>query len=223
MKIMFNILFSGLLTIGLSACFQQGPKTEKELESYAIGIQLARKYKELGLQLDPEMVKMAVQDINNGHDSQISEDELRNWSYYTTQKISSGQQKSAEENLKTSMSHLETYMQDPDFKRTNEGLLVKVVKKGSGRQINANDVVLVNYTGRLMDGKVFDSSLARNRPAEFGLKNIIPGLRQAILNMQVGQKNEVVIPPNLAYGASGSNNIPPNSALKFELEIVGVK
>ncbi len=218
-----NLLSIGVLMASLTACFEAGPKTEKQLESYAIGVRLAQKYKESGLELDPQMLALAVRDFNQGAPSKISDDELRNWDYHTLQKISSRRQQDAEKNLKTAKVDIENYLKEPGVKRTNSGLLYKVISRGKGAKVKPSKRVVVHYTGRLMNGKVFDSSINRGRPAEFQLTNIIPGLKEALLMMQEGQKNEVVIPPDLAYGTSGSNNIPPNAVLKFELEVKKVK
>lgn len=217
------LLSLGVLALSLNACFDSKPKTERQMETYAIGIKLAKSYKETGVILDPEMLRQAVLDFNRSEKIQISDEELLKWDYYTLQKISSGKKVNANERLKTTKIDIEEYMKEEGVQKDGSGLLVKELNPGNGPKVTENKRVVVHYTGRLMDGKIFDSSVMRGQPAEFGLNNIIPGLRLALLQMRVGQKMEVVIPPELGYGASGSGSIPANSALKFELEVIKVK
>jgi FKBP-type peptidyl-prolyl cis-trans isomerase FkpA len=94
---------------------------------------------------------------------------------------------------------------------------------GAGTQPTAADVVRVHYEGRLADGTVFDSSIARNEPAEFPLSGVIPCWTQGVAQMKVGGKATLVCPPELAYGAAGAPpTIPPNATLTFDVELLDV-
>ena len=84
------------------------------------------------------------------------------------------------------------------------------------------DKVKVNYTGWTSDGKMFDSSVARNEPATFGVSEVIPGWTEALQLMVVGEKRRVWVPSNLAYGPRGMPGIPPNSALTFDVELLDI-
>jgi peptidylprolyl isomerase len=108
---------------------------------------------------------------------------------------------------------------------TASGLQYEVLKHGTGTvSPKATDTVTVNYEGKLMDGTVFDSSIARGQPATFALNQVIPGWTEGLQLMKVGDKFRFVIPPNLAYGAnSPSPAIPPNSTLVFEVELLGIQ
>ena len=108
---------------------------------------------------------------------------------------------------------------------TTSGLNYQVLKHGTGTvSPKATDVVTVNYEGKLLDGTVFDSSIARGQPASFPLNRVIPGWTEGLQLMKVGDKFKFVIPPNLAYGAnSPSPAIPPNSTLVFEVELLGIR
>lgn len=102
---------------------------------------------------------------------------------------------------------------------------IKVLAKGSGEQVVIDDVVSVHYTGWLMDGKEFDSSLKREEPISFaiGAGRVIAGWEKGIMGMQVGEKRELIIPPELGYGKRGAGKvIPPNSTLRFEVELVSI-
>jgi FKBP-type peptidyl-prolyl cis-trans isomerase FklB len=80
----------------------------------------------------------------------------------------------------------------------------------------------VHYTGTLIDGTVFDSSMERGEPALFSLNNLIPGFREALLLMPIGSKWKIFIPENLAYGANSQSPIPPFSTLIFEVESIEI-
>jgi FKBP-type peptidyl-prolyl cis-trans isomerase len=112
-----------------------------------------------------------------------------------------------------------------DWTTTASGLKYQVLKHGTGTvSPKAADTVKVDYEGKLLDGTVFDSSIARGQPATFPLNAVIPGWTEGLQLMKVGDKFKFQIPPNLAYGAnSPSPAIPPNSTLVFEVELLGIQ
>jgi FKBP-type peptidyl-prolyl cis-trans isomerase FklB len=115
--------------------------------------------------------------------------------------------------------------QSADLTTTASGLKYQVLKHGTGTvSPKATDTVTVNYEGKLLDGTVFDSSIARGQPATFPLNQVIAGWTEGLQLMKVGDKFKFVIPANLAYGAqSPSPTIPPNSTLVFEVELLGIQ
>ncbi len=114
--------------------------------------------------------------------------------------------------------------------KTNEGVVVtasglqyKVLTAGTGKQATANDNVTVHYTGKLIDGTVFDSSVERGTPAVFGVTQVIAGWTEALQLMKEGDKWELYIPQELAYGDRGAGGqIPPYAALIFEVELIKI-
>jgi FKBP-type peptidyl-prolyl cis-trans isomerase len=107
--------------------------------------------------------------------------------------------------------------------RTASGLVYQELVAGTGAQPRATDTVTVHYTGSLIDGEVFDSSIPRGEPSSFGLDAVIAGWTEGIQLMKVGGKARLVIPADLAYGPKGRPGIPPNATLDFEVELLAIK
>ncbi len=110
-----------------------------------------------------------------------------------------------------------------NVRSTASGLQYVVEKEGDGAQPSASDEVTVHYTGKLLNGTVFDSSVNRGEPATFPLNRVIPGWTEGVQLMKEGAKYTFFIPSDLAYGAGGVPNvIPPHSTLIFEVELIKV-
>ncbi|MBE6313511.1 MAG: FKBP-type peptidyl-prolyl cis-trans isomerase [Bacteroidales bacterium] len=111
------------------------------------------------------------------------------------------------------------------YTTTASGLKYKVVKEGTGAMPKAEDSVEVHYTGKLLDGTVFDSSVERGETISFPLKGVIKGWTEGLQLMKEGAKYEFIIPPYLAYGERGTPGGPigPNATLYFEVELFKVK
>jgi FKBP-type peptidyl-prolyl cis-trans isomerase FklB len=111
----------------------------------------------------------------------------------------------------------------PKVKTTESGLQYEVIEAGNGQKPIATDTVRVHYHGTLTDGTVFDSSVQRNTPAEFGVTQVIRGWVEALQMMNTGSKWKLFIPSELAYGQSGAGSmIKPHSALVFEVELLDI-
>ena len=124
---------------------------------------------------------------------------------------------------KENADYLAAYAKNDSVQRTESVLLYKVIKKGEGALPADTNQVEVNYEGRLIDGTVFDSSYKRNKPATFGVTQVIKGWTEALKMMPVGSVYELCIPYNLAYGERGNRNIPPFSTLVFKVELLDIK
>ena len=114
---------------------------------------------------------------------------------------------------------------DTSYTVTGTGLKYFDLELGTGAQAQNGDRVSVHYHGWLTNGQLFDSSYLRQQPFAFvlGTGFVIPGWDEGILNMRVGGERQLVIPPDLAYGAAGRGNIPPNATIIFEVELVDVQ
>jgi len=111
---------------------------------------------------------------------------------------------------------------EPGIAWRESGLGIKVLKEGEGALIQRMDKVRVHYVGRLVDGTEFDSSLARGKPNDFRVAELINGWAAAMTTMRPGGKAVFFIPPHLGYGGLRAGKIPPNSALIFEVEVLAV-
>lgn len=112
----------------------------------------------------------------------------------------------------------------PGIETTRSGLQYQVMKEGDGTKAGATSLVVVHYEGRLLDGTVFDSSIARGTPAAMRVDGVIPGWQEALQAMREGDKWRLWIPSDLGYGAQGASRvIPPHSVLVFEVELIEVK
>ena len=110
--------------------------------------------------------------------------------------------------------------------KMTESLKIEILKEGTGKNIAIGDTAVVHYTGTLLDGTKFDSSLDRGQPFLFrlGEGRVIAGWEQGVLGMKAGEKRKLFIPSDLAYGASGAGGIiPPNAPLIFEVELLEIR
>ncbi len=115
--------------------------------------------------------------------------------------------------------------EEPEKKEEATGLKIEDIKVGEGEAVKEGDTVKVHYTGMLTNGKVFDSSKERGEPFRFtvGAGNVIKGWEEGLIGMKVGGKRLLTIPPDLGYGDRDMGDIPPNSTLIFEIELLGLE
>ena len=136
-----------------------------------------------------------------------------------------GCHKALPDQAQPSQVFLQKVAKQPGVRALPDGLLIQVVRSGpaDGLRPQLGDEVKVNYEGKLIDGTVFDSSYQRGAPAAFGLKGVIKGWQEALQLMRPGDEWIVYVPPKLGYGEEGGGDaIPPNAALVFRIELLGV-
>lgn len=137
---------------------------------------------------------------------------------------SSNNKKLAAENVRIGAQFLAGNKDNPLVTTTASGLQYEVLTKGNGTvHPTATSKVKVHYEGKLLDGTVFDSSVARGEPIEFGLNQVIPGWTEGVQLMVEGEKTRFYIPANLAYGDRATGKIPPGSVLIFDVELLGIQ
>jgi FKBP-type peptidyl-prolyl cis-trans isomerase FklB len=143
------------------------------------------------------------------------------------QELDAKQQAAAAEMAKVNEAAGQAFLAEngkrPEVTTTASGLQYEVLAEGAGQSPAASDQVVVHYTGKLIDGTVFDSSVERGEPATFGVTQVIPGWVEALQMMKPGAKWRVFIPSNLAYGPQGAGGvIGPNATLIFDVELLSV-
>ena len=201
--------------------------TDTEKRSYALAMNLFGNLAELPLDIDMPTIIRAISDLSNGKQPELSnEDYHAEMQKFQREVQAAGQQavaKAAEANREQGKKFLEENAKKEGVKTTASGLQYKEITAGNGEKPKANSRVRVHYTGKLTDGTVFDSSVQRGEPAEFGLNQVIPGWTEGLQLMPVGSKYELYIPSNLGYGDRGAGAaIPPGAALVFEVELLAI-
>jgi len=170
--------------------------------------------------LNMKAFEKAFTDAYNGKPAAITEEQANQ---FMRQYFASLQMKSASENIAKGQKFLDENKKKAGIKITASGLQYEVIKEGTGPIPTLEDNVTVHYTGTLIDGSVFDSSIANGKPASFPVKGVIPGWTEILQLMKTGSKYKVYIPSELAYGAQGNGRtIKPNSVLIFEMELLSV-
>ncbi len=138
-------------------------------------------------------------------------------------KFFSGNSESAKKALETGKKFLDENKDKEGVQTTSSGLQYKFLKQGSGGAMpSAKDKVEVHYHGTLIDGTVFDSSVNRGATITFGLNQVIKGWTEGLQLMAEGDKVELYIPANLAYGSRSAGKIPANSTLIFQVELITI-
>jgi FKBP-type peptidyl-prolyl cis-trans isomerase FklB len=189
--------------------------------SYALGLSMGHNFIGTGIKnLNVEEFAKGVKAVYDGVKPEMTMDEAK---AVVNEYFGKLQNELLENNKKAGVAYLEEYAQQPGVIVMPSGLEYKVITEGSGKIPTSTDRVRVHYTGRTIDGKVFDSSVMRGEPAEFGVNQVIPGWVEALQLMPEGSKWELVIPSDLAYGEHGAGDaIAPNSTLIFEVELLKV-
>ena len=199
-----------LVSLVLAGCDSQTSvelKTPAQKASYGIGLNMGKSLAQEGMDdLDSKAVAQGIEDAVGKKEQKLKDEELV--------EAFSALQKRAEERM-TKKDGVVT---------TASGLQYKIVKKAEGAQPKPTDVVTVHYTGKLTNGTTFDSSVDRGSPIDLPVSGVIPGWVEGLQLMHVGEKVELYIPSDLAYGAqSPSPAIPANSVLVFDLELLAIK
>ena len=196
--------------------------------SYALGLSMGHNFRASGIEsINIQDFADGVAAVYNGLAPKLSFDEAKK---VINEFFTALQQKQQEEaaamaavNEKSGKEFLEANGKRNEVKTTPSGLQYEVLVEGTGAQPKPDDQVTVHYTGKLIDGTVFDSSVDRGEPATFGVTQVIPGWVEALQMMKVGAKWRLFIPSQLAYGPQGAGGvIGPNQTLIFDVELIDI-
>jgi len=194
--------------------------------SYMIGTDIARSLKQNNLQVNQEILFQGIRDGMNGKDTLFTKEQFNTYMQRLQKelrkKMEEEQAKEAERNKAIGKKWLEDNKKKPGVMETASGLQYKVIKEGQGPKPGPNSTVKVHYEGRLIDGKIFDSSYDRGEPLELSLTNVIKGWTEGLQLMPVGSIYELYIPSELGYGDRSLPNIPAGSVLIFKVELLDI-
>lgn len=190
--------------------------------SYAIGMSMASNLVNSGLkQIDVESFVKAFNEVMNNATPSMSPQEANQ---LLQDFFSKRQDEMLSNNLAAGRAFLEENKKKENVTTLDSGLQYEILTEGKGAVPKATDSVRCHYHGTLLDGTVFDSSVQRGQPAVFGVNQVIKGWVEALQLMPVGSKWKLYIPSELAYGEQGAGgSIEPNSALVFEVELLGIE
>ena len=202
-------------------------KTEKDKVSYMVGMQVGSSLARIKDEIDMALVIKAMEATLAGDKPLLTEQEVMTIQQSFAQRLQAKHdmemKQRAEKNKTEGDAFLAKNKSAAGVKTTASGLQYKVVTEGKGPKPAATDQVKVHYTGTLLDGTKFDSSVDRGEPAQFALNAVIPGWTEGLQLMPVGSKYVFWIPSQLAYGDRGTPGpIGPNATLKFEVELLEI-
>lgn len=210
--------------------------TKKDSLSYTLGMDIAKSFSTQGIDVDPGIVGQGMKDYSRPVTERLLDDNavqvvMNNFQNEMRQKAAADQAAKAQvdnakgtENAAKGAAFLAENKTKPGVIELEGGLQYKELKAGNpnGKSPQISDEVTIHYTGKLLDGTVFDSSVERGEPATFALSRLIRGWQIAMPLMKEGAKWELYIPADLAYGQNAPPNIGPNQTLIFEIELFGV-
>lgn len=211
-----------------AASAQLKPTSELERTSYSIGVDIGRSFKMQGAAISADLLAQGLKDAMAGGPLAMSDSSMEACVMGFQQALASRQAErsamASSENRKEGEAFLAENKKKPGIVALPSGLQYRVITEGTGAKPKATDVVTVHYEGRLLSGKVFDTSLDTNEPITFKFSQVIKGWGEGIQLMNVGSKYEFFIPSDLAYGDRQMGpDIAPGALLIFTVELLAIK
>ena len=202
----------------------------KELDriSYALGLSMGNNFRASGIkEINVQDFADGVAAVFSGETPRMTYDEAKAEIQAFFTKMEEEQKKAMEEMGKVNEVAGKEFLgkngERAEVKTTVSGLQYEIIEEGTGVSPKPEDRVMVHYTGKLIDGTVFDSSVERGEPATFGVTQVIPGWVEALQLMKEGAKWRLFVPSQLAYGPNGAGGvIGPNATLIFDVELIKV-
>jgi FKBP-type peptidyl-prolyl cis-trans isomerase FklB len=220
---------AGLFAQQQTAPAQSAPTmTDQQKKSYSIGLNIGLNLFEQEVTVDVASLTKGIQDGLANSKPALSEEEIRTVLTNLQKEVADRQEVKrkalADKNSKDADAYLAENKTKEGVVTLPSGLQYKILKAGTGPKPLATDTVVTHYKGTFLNGQQFDSSYDRGEPATFTVNGVIPGWTEALQLMPVGSKWQLVIPPKLAYGEKGFQNvIPPNSTLLFDIELISIQ
>ena len=202
--------------------------TDRDKESYALGMNIAKGMKAQSVDIDPAIMARAMRDILSGAKPLLTDDEMTAELKQLQEEIRAKQETArkdlGDKNLQEGQAFLAANRTKEGVVALPDGLQYKVLKEGNGAVPKPSDVIVCQYRGTLIDGTEFDSSAKHGGAVTFPVDRIIKGWSEALQRMPVGSKWQLFVPPDLAYGDRGAGQIiGPNAVLVFEIELMSIQ
>jgi FKBP-type peptidyl-prolyl cis-trans isomerase FklB len=225
MKKLILTMAAGLLSTSL---VYAAPMSNQQKLSYTIGFKTGEQLNKSPTKMDPNSFLSGVHDGLKGSTPKLTpaqmQSTLQSYQKQMIAKLRGAAAKVASKNLAAANAFLASNAKKPGVKTIEPGLQYKVLTSGTGPKPTMTDSVKVDYEGKLINGKVFDSSYKRGKPITFKLNQVIPGWGKALTQMPQGSTWMIYISPKLAYGPQGAMGaIGPNEALIFKVHLISVK
>lgn len=211
----------------------KAPAPEGELNKHDVSYALGYNVGDVLVKTDPELsLNDLIQGLKDAYGKtaspKINQEEVKKllmmYNVEVSKKMQEKQQAAREENVKKGQTFAAEYEKAGGVKKLEGGVLYKIIEEGKGPIPSKDDVVVVDYVGKKIDGTEFSSSKATGQPAEFPLHGVIRGWTAALQQMPVGSTWEVVIPPDFAYGDRGAGEvIAPGETLVFQIHLIKIK
>lgn len=226
-KIIIAIGMASLVSLNAAADTVKVLENEEQKVSYSFGLVLGKRMQNDLPDLNVDVFMQGVKDAIQNKAPLLSDEQvgevLAKFQRDMQQQQMEQVQKISSENQKIGTEFLAKNKNKEGVVTLESGLQYKVLTEGKGPQPGAEDVVKVHYTGSLISGEVFDSSVERGEPVTFPLNGVIAGWTEALQLMPTGSKWQLYIPSELAYGTNGNRSIGPNETLLFDVELIGIE
>ncbi|MBU1679907.1 MAG: FKBP-type peptidyl-prolyl cis-trans isomerase [Bacteroidetes bacterium] len=212
-----------------SSAVNQNPLLDSKIKkvSYAIGLDIGNNFRQQLIEYDVEAFLKGLEDGYSNTEGLLSGEELQiimqQFQKEQKVKLMMKDEQLKSKNTEEGKAFLESNKSNPGVTTTSSGVQYKVLKSGDGATPKSTDKVSVHYSGRLIDGTEFDSSVKRGQPISIPVVNAIKGWGEVLQLMKVGDKWEIYIPSHLAYGDQAKGPIGPASVLIFEMELLGIE
>ena len=205
---------------------QEGLSASDDPTGYFLGVSVGQSMTSQGFQkgdFDPKVFALGLADALDGKDPSLTDEQLREVQQKIQSLLVEREEKMQSQQQQQSVAWMKQNAEQEGVKTLEGGVQYKVLTAGKGASPSPRDTVRVHYTGKLIDGEVFDSSVERGEPASFQVGQVIKGWQMALQQMKVGDKWMLYIPPELAYGERGAPpRIGPNEVLVFEVELLDI-
>jgi len=227
LKIVTVLLLSISASMAWAATSHIELTSQRDKLSYALGVMTGTAYSSHAVRINSNAFALGMQDAISKQKTKLTEKQIKtiiqDFQEENQQAAQSKLKKKAEKNLQGGEAFLRQNEAKPGVITLKSGLQFKVIQEGNGEQPKLTNSVLLEYEGKLIGGKIFDSSYARGTPASFPLEQVIKGWQQALQMMRPGAVWELYIPAKLAYGEADVPGIGPNQTLIFKVHLISIE